>query len=475
MNSGIANFYDIILRSLLNAPDKVFIHWLGQSFSGTKITTQIDHFRNQLLNQHVKTGDGILIARSFSPDTLFAILAVIAHGAIPILPPAKISFSQSVRMYKKTRFKWMIIDRSPGVIATIFTKCFRIKPILFSTQNIASGNALRSSNLVPQNQRALITHSSGSTGNPKAIYRSHAVLSAQHAALKEAFPPLPDQLDFPLFPVILLHNLACGTTTLIPDIPAFNINQLDIEKVMVQLQNHAVTSMTGNVFYFKKLLQCLHNDSVTFHSVLVVGVGGSPVPEKMLHELRQCFINASIYCIYGSSEAEPIATRKVDKYSSPEKGYSVGQLAPGIRLKIDGHQKIHLAEQSYEAGEILVSGDHVVTLPGEEWYRTGDFGYLDNLGTLYLTGRKGNERSVHGLQHYQIEHTLLTMDGVEVVAAIARKDFFEIFIVTLLPLQQIQDKLKKHFPPASIGPVHFRKSLPLDSRHRSKIIYNLVK
>lgn len=46
---------------------------------------------------------------------------------------------------------------------------------------------------------ALVSYSSGSTGNAKAVYRSHKVLLAQHEVLKEVFPSWPGQIDSPLF------------------------------------------------------------------------------------------------------------------------------------------------------------------------------------------------------------------------------------------------------------------------------------
>src|SRR5262249_43957450 len=54
---------------------------------------------------------------------------------------------------------------------------------------------------------AVITYSSGNTGRPKRIVRTHAVLWAQHCALVSAFP-LPDSdVNLPGFPLAVLHNV----------------------------------------------------------------------------------------------------------------------------------------------------------------------------------------------------------------------------------------------------------------------------
>jgi acyl-coenzyme A synthetase/AMP-(fatty) acid ligase len=115
-----------------------------------------------------------------------------------------------------------------------------------------------------------------------------------------------------------------------------------------------------------------------------------------------------------------------------------------------------------------------VTFHGDKWYRTGDFGYIDELDQLVLTGRQGNQNAIDGVQHYQVEHVLSQLAGVERTAAIARGKF-DIFIVGSVAADEVQGELAKYFPSTCVGGIYFRKTLPLDARHRSKIIYNKVK
>ena len=64
---------------------------------------------------------------------------------------------------------------------------------------------------------AIITFTSGSTGEPKAAVRTHGFLIAQHRALVESLALAPGDVDLTTLPMFLLANLASGVTSVIPD------------------------------------------------------------------------------------------------------------------------------------------------------------------------------------------------------------------------------------------------------------------
>ncbi|MFT3785929.1 MAG: AMP-binding protein [Tepidisphaeraceae bacterium] len=72
---------------------------------------------------------------------------------------------------------------------------------------------------------ALLTFTSGSTGQPKCAIRTHGLLLAQHAALEEAIDLQPGQVDFATLPIFALANLASGLTTELTDFAAPDITR----------------------------------------------------------------------------------------------------------------------------------------------------------------------------------------------------------------------------------------------------------
>jgi acyl-coenzyme A synthetase/AMP-(fatty) acid ligase len=250
-----------------------------------------------------------------------------------------------------------------------------------------------------------------------------------------------------------------------------------------------VETLTGNVFYFEQLLAYLGHCPATFPAVRALGVGGSPVPERLLGALRCCFPRAACYVIYGASEAEPIAVRLVaGPPLDPRLGYCVGQPHIGLRIKLDPSQPVwqpttpaaHLGHHKdaapYQAGEVLVRGPHVAQAPGA-WLATGDFGYFDAAGQLWLTGRRGAATLVRGVGHYQLEHCLRQLPGVAQVAALPRADgsAFDVWLAADLSAEAVHAASAAAFGPGLVGRVTQLDRLPVDGRHLSKIRYDLLR
>lgn len=120
--------------------------------------------------------------------------------------------------------------------------------------------------------------------------------------------------------------------------------------------------------------------------------GGAPVSPKILEDFYTFGI--TIYEGYGITECSPlVACNPPDR--KPRFG-SVGLPVYGVSVKIDK------AHEEDETGEILVKGDNVMlgyykdeeatkaVFTEDGWFRTGDIGYIDADGYIYITGRKKN-------------------------------------------------------------------------------------
>jgi acyl-coenzyme A synthetase/AMP-(fatty) acid ligase len=333
-------------------------------------------------------------------------------------------------------------------------------------------------------------------------------LQAQHEALRQQFPPWAGQRDFSLFPNVMLHNLAVGALSIVPDLPQGRLAQLDPARIAAQLDAERVETLTGNVFYFTALVTYLRLHPATFPAVRAVGIGGSPVPESLLAAVQRHFPRATCHVIYGASEAEPIAVRAVaGPAPDPRLGYCVGQPHAALELQLrqpqpvwqpvaqhelvaaeGGYVRAALGQQflatlddeflTYQSGEILVRGPHVAVPNGpKDWLATGDFGYFDDAGQLWLTGRRGAARLVRGVGHYQLEHHLRHLPGVAQVAALPRADgsAFDVFFVGMTTAESIQIATDAAFGPGLLGHVQQREQLPVDGRHFSKLRYDLIR
>ena len=466
----MTNFYTLIDQASVAYPQTLAIRWplatgcVDLTFA--QLTQRVDAIRQMLQTKGVRGGDVCLVAIPISPQAIVVTLALMAEGAVPLLPPAGMRFAQWRSIRKQYPVKAIITEQRPPFKVKLLCVLSQVKLIKVAEALTASAGGAPAE--VVDTQAALITFSSGSTGRPKAIERSHAVLKQQHRAILKCFPAKVGQLDFPLFPNILLHNLATGIGTVMPRIPGFQLEALSPEAVVKQIQQEGVHSLTGNVFYFTKLVAYALQYDIQLPTVEAVGVGGSPVPEILLRQLQQIFCSAKIYVIYGSSEAEPIAVRTFTELQDPLLGYAVGKIHLWLEYKLISTGLLP------EVGELLVKGPHVVLPPGKEWFATGDIGYVQD-GKLFLTARRGNERVIGGKQHYQLEHYLQHLEGIRKVAALAYEHAFEIVFEGGTEIATVRAALHRVIAPQHISKITKVDTLPVDRRHHSKILYHQLK
>jgi len=129
--------------------------------------------------------------------------------------------------------------------------------------------------------------------------------------------------------------------------------------------------------------------------------GGAPLAPQLIKDFDAFGI--TILEGYGITECSPlVAVNRPGK----EKLHSVGTPVEGCRVKIDTDGNTRkdedIAEYGYVTGEILVQGENVMlgyykneeatkaVFTDDGWFRTGDLGYMDKDGYIFITGRKKN-------------------------------------------------------------------------------------
>lgn len=120
--------------------------------------------------------------------------------------------------------------------------------------------------------------------------------------------------------------------------------------------------------------------------------GGAPLNPELTDTFAEFGID--IFEGYGITECAPLIA--VSPYYAPKKG-SVGPAVPCCEVRIDND---HLNDKGFWEGEIQVKGDNVMlgyyknpeetakVFTEDGWFCTGDVGYMDDDGYIFITGRK---------------------------------------------------------------------------------------
>jgi acyl-coenzyme A synthetase/AMP-(fatty) acid ligase len=329
---------------------------------------------------------------------------------------------------------------------------------------------------------ALITFTSGSTGLPKAMGRTHAFLEAQHHVLADHMGMGPNDIDLPTLPVFLLNSLAAGATCVLPDADLTQVASVDPARVVRQMRDWKVSSTSGSPAFFEPVAEYLEAQDQVLPYLRKVFIGGGRVRPKLLRILGKRAPAARIEVVYGSTECEPIATldcaESLALMLSGERagrGACVGRPVPGLKLALWTPE----STEETDCGEVVVTGAHVnkgylenpeaeaeckVSLNGEIWHRTGDVATRDEGGRLWLQGRVG--QAVNGRYPFPVEAAAESTPFIHRAALVAFEDRATLAVeLSATPPQGALEALEQQLN------VHIRSvdRIPVDARHNTKI------
>ncbi|MFP4350042.1 MAG: AMP-binding protein [Desulfococcaceae bacterium] len=476
----------------------------GQVMTYDELAAAVQKTAGGLSRSGIGKGDRVLLFVPMSIQLYVLLLAIWHRGATAV-------FLDAWADRKRLEHAIKLAD-CRGFIGVFKTHLFRlISPALRSIPVkrfagwMPSGEPPSVTPVEPE-QTALLTFTTGSTGTPKAADRTVGFLLAQHHALSHHLSPRKDEVDLTALPIFVLTNIASGITSVIPDMDHRHPERVDPAVLLKELDHHRVTRACGSPVIFDRLARHCEQTGRRPETLRRIFLGGAPVFPDLAERLVRAFPHVEVEIVFGSTEAEPIsrvnaATVAQSRITSPDQGLPVGKPVEEIDCRILEIQYGPIEVTSVEAldritlpagsvGEICVGGDHVLKayfnnpeavrenkiIAGESlWHRTGDAGYLDRNGELYLMGRVGSRFDREGRRYFvfPLESMLGDLPGVTLGTYLTHGDqlilVYEGTAEETALLQQIRS-----------GPLPepdriLQMPIPRDPRHNSKIDYGILR
>ena len=399
--------------------------------------TKVIEMVELLQNNGVTKGDKVILLSENMPHWAVAYFAVTYFGGVivPVLPDFHVSDVHHIIRHSEAKAAFVsqkhlqTIEELNDSPLSFVIELDELKVVEELTNHSylskikQSLNAMRKETFPQEDEMAALLYTSGTTGHSKGVMLSHKNLVTNAMSAYKNIAIKPDDVFLSILP--LAHTLECTVGLVIPILHGASVVYIDktptpsvllkafgivkptmmvsvpliIEKIY---KNKVLPNLTGsfvmktlyNISFFRKKLNQIAGKKLieTFGGRLrFFGIGGaaiSPYVEQFLKEANFPYIIG-----YGLTETSPLIAG--GRMGAKIKLTSTGLPMVGVDVKI-----VKNTPQDKE-GEILIKSpsvmmgyykDEVQTQDVMEdgWFKTGDLGYVDDDGYLFISGRSKN-------------------------------------------------------------------------------------
>lgn len=410
----------------------------GETVSFAKLWMDVNSFAAFLLKQDIEGGERVVIALPNSAEFFPAFYGIQRMGgiAVPIFPNAGVE-----RIFSLAGLcgaKVIVVPSSlPAERLDYFSQLAKKRNMLLVTveKSVKTSPNADFPKINPDDI-AFLQYTSGSTGNPKGVMLTHANLLTNIRQMIAGMEITPDEIFVSWLPIY--HDMGLILKTMVPFYLAAKTHLLptnlrNIRPWLDAIQTHKATFTAAPDFAYRLCLRHVDPSEYDLSSLRVALNAAEPVRSTTIHEFEKAFGLENIMIAgYGLAEAtvgvsmwKPETLIRVD----PRGRVSVGASFPNVNLLIvsDG-QILPLGE----IGEIAIRSKanslgyfnnpvETTKLFWKDGYLlSGDLGYLDEDGYLYIVSRKKNiiKRAGETISPQEIEELVDAMPSVRFSAAI---------------------------------------------------------
>jgi len=278
-----------------------------------------------------------------------------------------------------------------------------------------------------------IVFTSGTTGTPKGVMLSHANFAF-------VVPVIMDYLELQntdRYALVLPLNHTYGKTVMLSTFGAGGTlvvlnNFTDLPAFLGDLSASRSTVLSMVPYHAQILLQRGDLSAADLSSLRAITFSGNKLVPQTQQLLKKALPGVEIFSMYGLTESTTRAAF-VPPEQLDRKSESCGKGLPGVTIRIvDDRGRILPPKVE---GEVLIQGPNIMqgylgdpelttaTLAGG-WLHTGDLGYVDEDGFLYLSGRKNELIKCAGerISPLEIENVLLAHPMILEAAVVGEPD-----------------------------------------------------
>lgn len=410
-------------------------------------------------------------------ESLICYVFCIFNNHVPIMAP--VAEGEQIILEIVNRYRPNYIWSSKKLLQLFNVENYKEQ---FSFSNYVLLSDCGQKNVAMHRDLALLLHTSGSTGNPKLVRLSRENIIFNTEAICQYLKLTDHDRAVMSLPINYTYGLSIVNTIFLVGGSIL----LTKEKIFQQrfwdlMYKHEITLLPG-VPYTYECLQKIRMDTFYLPKLRILTQAGGRLSEEQQYYWGKYAktTGKQFYIMYGQTEA----TARISYLPAEDclrKMGSVGIGIPGSRIYIEEEDK-EISKEIKRQGEIVCVGKHVsmgyaemrqdLLLPdmNKGILHTGDLGYLDEEGYLYIVGRKNRFAKIYGrrINLLQIETMAKKIIGGDVVAISNDKKIFLYTDAKVCPKQI--DKLQENIS-FSINSFVVREMKELPRKENGKIKY----
>ncbi|MCP4499065.1 MAG: AMP-binding protein [Deltaproteobacteria bacterium] len=504
---------------------------LFRTRSFQELKERTDGYAYVFANAGLKPGDRVGVFITDGIEFVTVTYALQRMGAVPVLIDPGMGVPNMRACIREQKMRGIVGVKKAQMLPLVFRKDFahvKVKVVTDAGWFFGAKGLEKSYIGLDDDQRlkpypfhqpkagepATIVYTSGSTGVPKGVVYTHAMMGGQVNGVAEVGGFTPGEAHVACFPGFALYAVACGMSVVFPEMDFTKPAKANPQYIVEAMDKFEARSAFGSPALWETFSRFVVEHDHEFPRMRAFFASGAAVQPALLERLLPATPNGNMFTPYGATESLPVAFiggRQIlddtAKLTALGGGTCVGQVAPEMEVRIlritDDVIDImsdDLVLPIGEIGEITVRG-LVVTerydqreeqtqkakikdVDGSIWHRMGDVGKLDEQGQLWFCGRKGHrvqgvidgeQQMLHSVpceaifeRHDDVFRAALTWLG-------ERPNQTPVMCVELFGEQRpgLVDELRKEaagFPQTKgIEHILVHAKFPVDRRHNAKI------
>lgn len=451
---------ELLAKNVRLWPEETAVIFMDARYTWKEIDSITDALASYYLECGIKTGTHVGIFSTNSINWVCVFLALAKIGAVSVLFNFNLSVKELIHVVNYSRIEYLCygegmkdVDFLPMIEKIKEEKIWRLRQFIaigrnkrgkwYSVSEIPYRFQKTDERLLDIKQKVTSDHTlsmiftSGTTAGPKGVLLTQfQMLNVAREAVEAMRWTQKDRMCLAL---ALFHCFGLSTGLLSSLITGGSICLLPSFRsqiVLGTIEKERCTVLNGVPSMFLAIMNNPKFREYNISSLYSGIIAGSGIRRQDYYRVKEAFGYHCLQQSYGQTEASPSITFSGYDDAIELKAVSVGRVIPNVSLRV-AHQRDGQMLPAGRKGEIQIRGFNVMkqgyyhmaaetkkAFTWDGWLRTGDLGYLDEKGNLFITGRIKDViiRCGENISPKEVEDAILEYPHVKDVVVFGQED-----------------------------------------------------